>query len=188
MKKWLFLFLLSCPIVAPAGATSVDLGLNDFSVQLQFAHPLYADDYGRVQAEGRLLYNDREETRVASAGLLFVGEPGNVPGLNLGVGGQLYGGRTDERQDLLALGVGGRLAYAPPMLGGFGVSGKLFYAPQILAGLDADRLLETGVRLSYAVTPMVRVYGEYQNLRSDFEDQGNWAIDEGVRLGFEASF
>jgi hypothetical protein len=188
VKKWLFLLLLSCPIVAPAGATSVDLGLNDFSVQMQFAYPLHVDDYGMVQAEGRLLYNDREETRVASAGLLFVGEPGNVPGLNLGVGGHLYGGRTDERQDLLALGVGGRLAYAPPMLGGVGVSGKLFYAPQILAGLDADRLLETGVRLSYAVTPMVRVYGEYQNLRSDFEDQGNWAIDEGVRIGFEASF
>jgi hypothetical protein len=188
MKKWLLLFLLSCPIVAPATATSVDLGLNDFSVQLQFAQPLHEDDYGTVQAEGRLLYNDREETKIASAGLLFIGEPGNVPGLNLGIGGQLYGGRTDDRQDLLALGVGGRLAYAPPMLGGVGIGGKLFYAPQILAGLDADRLLETGVRLSYAVTPMVRVYGEYQNLRSDFEDRGNWTIDEGVRLGFEASF
>jgi hypothetical protein len=188
MKKWLLLSLSLCLIAAPAAATSLDLGLNDFSVQLQLAHPLHADDYGTVQAEGRLLYNDREETRVASAGLLFAGEPGNVAGLNLGIGGQVYGGRTDERQDLLALGVGGRLAYAPPILGGLGISGKLFYAPQILAGLDADRLLETGIRLSYAVTPKVRAYGEYQNLRSDFEDHSNWTIDEGVRIGFEASF
>lgn len=188
MKKWLVLFLLPCLFAVPAGAASVDLGINDVSVQLQFAQPLRADDYGTVQAEGRLLYNDHEETRLASAGLLFVGEPGNVPGLDLGVGGLLYGGRTDERQDLLALALGGRLTYAPPVLGGVGVGGKLFYAPQILSALDADRLLETGVRLSYAATPKVRLYAEYQNLRSDYEERGNWSIDEGVRIGFAGSF
>lgn len=188
MKKGLVLFLLPCLLAAPAGATSVDLDINDFSVQLQFVQPLSADDYGTAQAEGRLLYNDHEETRLASAGMLFVGEPGNVPGLDLGVGGQLYGGRTDERQELLALGLGGRLTYAPPVLGGVGVGGKLYYAPQILSTLDAERLLETGVRLSYAATPKVRLYAEYQNLRSDFEERGNRTIDEGVRVGFEASF
>jgi hypothetical protein len=188
MKKWLLLPLFLCLLVAPAGATSVDIGVNDFSVQLQLANPLYADDYGTVQFRGRLLYNNKEETRLASAGLMFVGEPGNVPGLDLGIGAQLYGGRTDEGQDLLALGLGGLLTYAPPVLGGVGVSGKLFYAPQILSGLDTDRVLETGVRVSYAVTPKVRLYAEYQNLRSDFEKRGNWTIDEGVRVGFAASF
>jgi hypothetical protein len=114
MKKWLLLPLFLCLLVAPAGATSVDIGVNDFSVQLQLANPLYADDYGTVQFRGRLLYNNKEETRLASAGLMFVGEPGNVPGLDLGIGAQLYGGRTDEGQDLLALGLGGLLTYAPP--------------------------------------------------------------------------
>jgi hypothetical protein len=73
-------------------------------------------------------------------------------------------------------------------LGGVGVGGKIYYAPRIFTGLDAERLLETGVRLAYAVTPKVRVFAEYQNIRSDFEDRGNWTIDEEVRVGFQASF
>lgn len=188
MNKWKSLFLLVCLFATPAGATSIDVGINDFSLQLQLIEPLRADDYGTAQVEGRLLYNDKEDTRLASVGLMFTGEPGNVPGLELGVGGHIYGGRTDEKQDLLALALGGLVTYAPPVLGGVGIGGKLFYAPQILSGLDADRLLETGVRLSYAATPMVRLYAEYQNLRTDFEKRGNWSIDEGVRLGFAASF
>jgi len=188
MNKWLFVSLAICLAAAPAGAATVDLGFNDYSAQAALTLPLHADDYGTVQGEGRLLYNDHEETKLASAGMLFAGQPGNVPGLDLGVGGLFYGGHTDESQDLLALGVGGRVDYAPPALGGFGVSGRLFYAPNIFAGLDAERLLETAVRLSYAVTPKVRLHAEYQNLRCDFDDRGKWSIDEGVRIGFAANF
>lgn len=188
MKKWPFLSIFFLLLAVPAGATALDIGVNDYSIQLQLANPLAADDYGTVQVEGRLLYNNREETRLASAGLMFVGAPGNVPGLDLGVGAHLYGGRTDEKQDLLALGLGGLLTYAPPALAGFGLGGKFFYAPQILSGLDTDRLHETGVRISYAATPKVLLYAEYQNLRSDFEKRGNWSFDEGVRLGFAANF
>jgi hypothetical protein len=188
MKKYLLLPLLLCLPALPAWSSSFDLSFNDTSAQAQIVFPLRSDDYGTMQFEGRALYNDREETRLGSAGVAFVGEPGNVPGLSLGVGGLLYGGRTDDRQDLLALGVGGRLNFAPPALGGVGVGGKIYYAPRIFTGLDAERLLETGVRLAYAVTPKVRIFAEYQNIRSDFEDRGNWTIDEEVRVGFQASF
>jgi len=188
MKKWQLLYLLVCLIAVPAGATSIDVGVNDFSLQLQLAEPLRANEYGTVQLEGRILYNNKEETRLGSVGMMFEGEPGNVPGLVLGVGGHLYGGRTDDRQDLMVFGLGGLVTFAPPVLGGLGIGGKLYYAPQILSGLDADRLLETGLRISYAATPMVRLYAEYQNLRADFEKRGNWSIDEGVRLGFAANF
>jgi len=188
MKRWFVLLFLWGMLISSVEAATIELGINDFSVQLHVSQPVLADDYGRVEAEGRFLYNNREETRLGSAGLLFAGEPGNVPGLNLGIGGQLYGGRTDQQQDLLALGVGGRVVYAPPVMGGLGVSGRIYYAPQILAGLDADRLLESAIRLGYSITPKVRLYGEYQNVRSDFKNHGNWTIDEGVRLGFEATF
>ncbi len=188
MKKWVLLPLLACLAAAPAGAATVDLGFNDYSAQAVLGLPLHAEEYGSIHAEGRLLYNDDEETKLASGGLLFSGQPGNVPGLDLGIGGLLYVGHTDESQDLLALGVGGRVSFAPPVLGGFGLSGKLFYAPNIFAGLDAERLVETGVRLSYAVTPKVQLFAEYQNLRCDFDDRDDRSIDEGVRVGFTASF
>jgi len=188
MKKSLLFFLLLCLPALPAWSSSLELSFNDTSAQAGFDFPLRSDDYGTMQVEGRALYNEDEETRLGSAGLVFVGEPGNVPGFSLGVGGLLYGGRTDERQDLLALGVGGKLNYAPPALGGFGVTGKVYYAPRIFTGLDAERLLETGIRLGYAVTPKVRVFAEYQNIRCDFEDRGSWSIDEEARVGFQASF
>jgi hypothetical protein len=188
MKKYLLFSFLMCLHALPAWSSSFDLGFNDTSAQAQLAIPLRSDDYGAIQFEGRALYNDQEETRLGSAGLTFVGEPGNVPGLSLGVGGLLYGGRTDDRQDLVALGVGGGLNFVPPALGGIGLAGKIYYAPRIFTGLDAERLLETGVRLSYAVTPKVRVLAEYQNIRSDFDDRGNWTIDDEIRVGFQASF
>jgi len=188
MKKYLLLSLLLCLPTVPAWSGSFDLSFNDTSAQAQLAFPLRSDDYGTMQLEGRALYNDQEDTRLGSAGLVFVGEPGNIPGLSLGVGGLLYGGRTDDKQDILAFGVGGHLDFAPPALGGFGLTGKVYYAPRVFTGLDAERLLETGLRLGYAVTPKVRVFAEYQNIRSDFEDRGNWTIDEEVRVGFQANF
>jgi hypothetical protein len=188
MKKYLLFSLLLCLPALPAWSSSFELSFNDMSAQAQLDLPLRSDDYGTIQLEGRALYNDHEDTRLGSAGLLFVGEPGNVPGLSLGVGGLLYGGRADDGQDLLSLGVGGRLNFAPPALGGFGVAGKVYYAPRIFTGLDAERLLETGIRLGYAVTPKVRVFAEYQNIRCDFEHRGNWTIDDEVRVGFLASF
>lgn len=188
MKKSLLLSLLICLCALPGWAASIDLSFNDTSAQLKGDYPIRTDDYGTARIEGRLLYNDPEETKLASAGIAFVGRPGNVPGLSLGIGGLLYGGRADDDQELLAVGIGGQVTFAPPALGGVGVSGKFYYAPKVFSGMDAERLLETGLRLSYAATPKVRLYLEYQNIRSDFEDRGNWTIDDEFRVGFAASF
>ena len=89
MKKYLLLSFLLCLSTVPAWSSSFDLSFNDTSAQAQLAFPLRSDDYGTMQLEGRALYNDQEDTRLGSAGLVFVGEPGNIPGLSLGVGGLL---------------------------------------------------------------------------------------------------
>lgn len=189
MKRFLLPLLLLVPAAAMAEPPSLDLRFNDTSAQVRLSAPLFdSDDYGYSLLSGRFLYNDKEETTLGSAGFDFVGEPGGIPGLKLGVGTQLYGGRADDGQDLLALGVGTRVDYAPPVLGGFGLGGRVFYAPNIFSWLDAERLLETEVSLSYALLPKVTVNLSYQNIRTDFDDHGDWTIDEGVRLGFEARF
>jgi hypothetical protein len=184
----LILVLLLVPAVTMAQSPSLDIGFNDNSAQLQFNYPLLEDDYGTSLVNARALYNSDEDTTLGSLGFDFTGEPGNVPGLNLGAGAQLYGGDTHSGQDFIVLGVGTRMGYAPPFLGGFGIDGKIFYGPNIFSFLDAERLLETGLRISYAITPKVKVHLGYQNIRTDFEDYGTWTIDEGLRLGFEARF
>lgn len=172
--------------VASAGV--LDFGFNDYSAQVRYEHPLSEDDYGRSSLSARLLYNDDEETTLGSLGFDFSGVPGNVPGLEVGVGAHGYGGRTDDRQDVAALGIAARALYAPPTLGGVGVTARGAYAPKIFAFADSERLVETALRLHYAVTPKIRLHVEYQNVGVKFEDRGSWTIDEGVRVGFEARF
>lgn len=188
MKKSLLAGLALILAAAPVSAQLLDFDFNDESAQIRYEHPVSEDDYGRTLFSGRLLYNDGEETTLGSLGLDFTGSPGNVPGLEVGVGAHGYGGRTDDSQDLAALGVVGRARYAPPSLGGFGVGVRVGYAPRIFSFADSERLVETAVRLSYAVTPKIRLHLQYQNVGAKFEDRGTWTIDEGVRIGFEARF
>ncbi len=188
MKRALLLVLLCGLPATVALAGTGDITLNDSSAQGQIRLPLSEDAYGSVNLGARVLYNEDEDTKLVSAGLDFSGAPGNVPGLEAGVGAQVYGGEADDDQDLLALALGIQAKMAPPALGGFGLSGKLYYAPEVFSTLDAERLVETGVRAFYAMTPKVRVLVEYQNIRTRFEDRGNWSIDDDVRIGFEADF
>jgi hypothetical protein len=188
MTKSLLPALLLCLAAVQASAAVLDLDFNDSSVQLGFAHNLSEDEYGSARGRLRLLYNDHEETTLGSAGLDFAGSPGNVPGLEVGIGAQLLGGEADRGQDLLALAVGVQATWAPPILGGFGLGGRVAYAPEIFCWLDSERVVESAARLSYAVTPRATLFLEYQNIRSDFEDHGNWTIDDDLRGGFEARF
>lgn len=169
-------------------AASVGVDFNDSSAQIRYAQPLTQDEYGTSLVNGRFLYNDNNDATVGSVGVEFLGEPGNVPGLKLSVGGQVYGGRAAHSQDLLTLGVGGTVAYAPPQFGGVGVAADLFYSPRVFSLLDAKRLLEAGAKIQYTVTPKVDVYLGYQYLRADFDDTGHQNLDKALRVGFNAHF
>lgn len=185
----IFVMLAGLLLVAgSAHATALDLAFNNDSAQVAVTQPLVVDDYGASRFGARFLYNDDEGTKLLSGGFEFVGEPGNVPGLKVGVGVQGFGGSTDHDQDILAAGIGGMASYAPPALQGVAFGAKLYVAPKIFSGLDSEGLLETAVRAGYNVTPKIQVYLGYQNIRSDFGRYGTWTIDEGLRLGFEATF
>ena len=108
MKRLIWTGILVCIMAGSAVAASMDLSFNDDSAQLQFSYPLVEDDYGATRLNGRVLYNDPEDTGLVSGGCEFWGSPGNVPGLQLGIGGQLIGGRTDDSQDFINLGVSGQ--------------------------------------------------------------------------------
>lgn len=180
--------LLTLLAVSGAQAGSFELGLNNSSVQLRLGLPLRSDELGRTLLQARALYNDREETTLGSLGLEFAGEPGNLPGLEVGVEATGYTGRADRGLDSTNLALGVRAAYAPPALGGIGVAGRVAFAPEVLSFADSEGLLETSGGISYAITPKARVLVEYQNIRSEFEGRGTWTIDDAVRVGFQTRF
>ncbi len=189
MKKLLiFLVLFGCTLV-DAGAASLGLQFNDYSAQGELSLGVARDDYGASAFNLRYLYNDDEETQLGSVGFDFMGTPGNVPGLDLGVGAHVIGGEANaEDLEYVNLGVGVKLSYGPPSLGGFALAGRLVYAPKIFSWRDSERLVETGVRLSYALTPKIRALVDYQNVQVDFDERGERTIDDAFRVGFQAHF
>lgn len=175
---------------ATASAAAVDIDLNDFSVQGHFVQAITQDNYGTSQLDVRALYNDHKETTLASAGVDFLGKPGNVPGLDVGVGGMALVGQAGDspfEQDLLVVAIGARANFVPPALMGVGFAARLAYGPKILCFADAERLLEVSGRVNYAITPKVKLFAEYQNIHLNV-DGGSGDIDDGVRVGFEARF
>ncbi len=181
--------MVSCLLAVNVSAASLDLGFNDESFQVVYEMPVTADDYGTSLLNARFLYNGDEETRLGSFGFDFVGEPGNISGLKVGAGAKIYAGRTDSSVDFANLGVGLRLDYTLPQLQGLGVAGRVNYAPKVFSFRDSERLLETEVRLTYAVMPKVKLYLGYQNIRLDGEGRhGHMTIDDGLRIGFVGTF
>ncbi len=188
MKRNLVACLLTLLAATGAQAGSFELALNDSSAQLRLGLPLRSDELGQTLLQARALYSDKEETKLGSLGLEFAGEPGNVPGFEVGVGAAAYVGKAHRGRDLANLAIGLRAAYAPPALGGLGFAGRFAIAPEVLSFVDSESLLETAGQVSYAITPKARVLVEYQNIRSEFERRGNWTIDDAVRVGFETRF
>lgn len=191
MRKFLWVLIFCLGLAPAAMASSVFINFNDESAQAGGDMTLSQDDYGSAAFNGRFLYNDDRDVKLGSAGLKFVGEPGNVPGLELGVGIQAYVGEAGEVNDwdIGAVGVGALFGFAPPALGGIGFEGRLYYAPKIFSFLDTDGLTEAAFNVGYAITPHIRLLAEYQNIRAKVEDvSGRHRVDEEIRLGFAAKF
>ena len=181
--------LVLCLSSTAVFADSLDIGFSDESFQLVYEHPVSHDEYGTVLANGRFLYNDDEDTNLGSVGLDFVGKPGNISGLDLGAGAKFYLGSSDPDVDFLNLAIGLRGSYTLPQLQGLGFSGQLYYAPKVFSFRDSERLLESEVRLTYAVLPKVKLYLGYQNVRLDIEDSNERTrVDDSVRIGFVGIF
>ncbi len=180
-------FLFSATVVF---ADTIDIGFNDDSFQLAYERGLSEDTtYGATFVKGRFLYNDDKDAKLGSLGLDFVGHPGNIAGLEIGVGVKLYGGRADSEIDFVNLGVGVNGDYVIPQFQGLGVSARLDYAPKVFSFCDSERLFEGEVRLTYAIMPKVKLYLGYQNVRLDVEGRsGSMTLDNSVRIGFVGSF
>jgi len=188
MFKHVLLVTVFSLLATIAAAGSVDIGLSNKSFQLGYEQSINQDDYGTVMANGRFLYNDDKDLTLGSIGVDFVGDPGNVPGLSLGVGGKLYLGGADSGIDFTNLAVGLRSSYILPQLQGVGVSGHIYYAPEVFSFQDSEHLVESGVRLTYAILPKATLYIGYQYINLGVEHRKNRTVDDSIRIGFIGSF
>lgn len=194
-RNLLALMLLLVPV--SAFAQTFDLTLNDASAQLRLSKTLNQDEFGATVPNVRFLFNDAAEddatVKLLSGGLHFVGEPGNTPGIQIEIGGDIIGAvvspeGNNEDAELLALGVTGLLTVAPPAFNGFSIFAGVTYAPKVLSFADCERMTEVVAGVRYPVTPKIKVQLVYQNIGVDFDGGGDGELDSDLRFGFLAHF
>ncbi len=188
MKKLLLVF---CLLLLPfaTNATTLGLDFNDDSAEVRLDLPLTGDDYGRSVLGGRFLYNEDEDTEMLGVELKFLGNPGAIPGLEVGAGIIGYIGESHDVYDFGNVGVGLMADYAPATLQGLGFSARLVYSPDIFSWQDSDGLFEFNVRVGYAITPKVKVYVGHQKIEGEIDGfNQDVDIDDDVRVGLLVRF
>ncbi|OGR00838.1 MAG: hypothetical protein A2511_01530 [Deltaproteobacteria bacterium RIFOXYD12_FULL_50_9] len=173
--------------VTAAQAGSVQIGINDNSVEGVVSQQIIDDQKGTTEVYARGLYNDRTSSSIGEIGLDVFGGIADLPGMRAGVGIRLAAIDADnEKAEAVALGV--NLRFNPPALQGVGVRAQIFYAPKILTFGEGERLLESAIQLEYEFMPRARAFVGYGYTMLHTEDLGDVKADDSFRVGAEFGF
>jgi YfaZ precursor len=172
-------------IGAPANAHEVNLGFNEDALRATYATGF--SNNLRVEA-GWL--TDSDEGDVVHAGLLVVGDVAPAgQKLTGGIGARLaYLDGEGNNREGYALGVGGSLRWAIPRYDRFAVYGEYYWAPEILSGGDAEKYVDTSIRLGYSVTKQADLYVGARYTGAEYDDRPEILFDTGMHIGFELRF
>lgn len=171
----------------PAEADAIDINFGDHSAQIQYSSAMGRDSLGKTEFHMGFLYTDQDNL-LGDVGILVKNEVGSgVPGVIVGVGvkGLMA---TSDSNDTLAVALGGQVRFSPPSASRFGIAGQFYFAPNIVTFGDADRFLETGVRLEYEILPQAVAYIGYRKIKFGLETGSDTVLDEGVHAGVKITF
>lgn len=183
MRLRIFLAAVAAGFSGAVAADSLDLNLNDESIQA-----IYATNWRTAELNMGLLSNTDQNDWAASLGLLALGEKQTgetrVEG---GLGGKIYLADV-ANQDVLALGLGGQFRTFPNN-GPIGFSGFLYYAPDIVTAMDGEKFWEYGARAEFEmVKKTANIYLGYRKVRADLDDGRNITVDSGLHAGVKITF
>lgn len=188
--------LFACSTLAAfstsALADSVDINLRDTSAQFQYISSLGTDPLGHTKFHAGILYVNRNNT-LGDFGLMVQDELGdNAPGFSVGVGVKglvaKVTGDTPFVNRTSAIALGGLVRYSPPATQRLGIVGELYLSPNIVTFGDANRYVESNVRVEYEVIPQAVAYVGYRRIEFGLNNRPNVILDEGVNLGVRISF
>ncbi|MEK9133863.1 MAG: YfaZ family outer membrane protein [Pseudomonadota bacterium] len=183
MRLRIFLAAVAAGFSAPVLADSLDINLNNDSVQA-----IYATDWRKAEFNAGFLSNSDQNDWVASMGLLASGEKQTSEmRTEAGLGGKVYVADVSNK-DVLALGLGGQFSVHPNNVPvGFG--GYLYYAPDVITFMDGKKFWEWGVRAEFEVVKKTaNIYVGYRKVRADLDNNTNVTVDSGGHVGVKISF
>ena len=183
MRLRIFLAVIAASISMPVVADSIDINLNNDTVQATYASNLRTAEFN-----AGFLSNTDHNDWVASIGMLTLGERLTQQGrTEAGVGGKIYVADVSNK-DVLALGLGGEVRVFPNN-GPFGIGGFLYYAPNIVTTMDGEKFWEWGVRLEFeAVRKSANIYLGYRKVRAELDNNSRVTVDSGGHVGVRISF
>jgi hypothetical protein len=173
-------------------ADSIDITLRDTSAQFQYRTSMGRDALGKTEFHVGALYVNKHNM-MSDFGLLVKDElGGNAPGFSVGVGlkglaAQVTGKNLVEN-NVSALALGGLVRYSPPEAHRLGIVGQVYFSPNIVTFGNADRYVESGVRIEFEVIPQAVVYLGYRRIGFGIKAQPYAILDEGANLGVRISF
>ncbi|WP_029913356.1 hypothetical protein [Pelobacter seleniigenes] len=210
MWRKYFLGFIFCLLTTPVWAGTAEISFNDSSFQFLYEYlfqhqndnadappaapeealpELFSGHYGLVIANARYLHNDDKDIEMFSGGLDLAGQPFiDNPTLQMRIGAKLYTGKANGKVDFLNIAIALRGEYVIPDTERMGISVGFNYAPKVFSFGDSAHLMETEVRLSYALFPRLNAFISYQNIRCDLVDDERVGVDNSVRLGFSGLF
>lgn len=172
---------------ASAGAGTLDINLGDNSAQVQYNSAMGRDSLGKSEFHMGFLYTDQDNL-FGDVGILVKNEVGSgLPGVTVGMGVKGIMATADN-SDALALALGGQVRFSPPSASRFGIAGQFYFAPNIVTFGDADRFIETGVRLEYEILPQAVAYLGYRKIKFGLETGPDAVLDEGAHIGVKITF
>jgi len=189
---YLLAFGIMATVSTTALADTVDINLRDNSAQFQYISSLGRDPLGKTKFHAGVLYVNRNNM-LGDFGLLVQDELGdNAPGFSVGVGIKGVVAKVTGNSTIVssttALALGGLVRYSPPATQRLGVVGEVYLSPNIVTFGDANRYVESNVRVEYEVIPQAVAYVGYRRIEFGINNRPNEILDEGVNLGVRISF
>ncbi|GAB4508021.1 MAG: hypothetical protein Tsb0026_05740 [Sulfuricaulis sp.] len=183
MRLRIFLAVLAAGFSGVVAADSIDINLNDESIQA-----IYATNWRTAEFNVGLLTNNDQDDWAASMGLLAKGEQQTgATRTEGGLGGKIYLADV-ANQDVLALGLGGEFRTFPNN-GPLGFAGYLYYAPDVVTAMDGEKFWEFGARVEFEVVKKsANIYLGYRKVRADLDDGRDITVDSGLHAGVKITF
>ncbi len=193
--------LIFSAIVLPLNnvyAGAIDFRIGSSTAELSYLTQNASFGYGGADIGFGILANNDNDF-IGNASILVSGNSaGDVKALHFGVGIKAYAGLLDNEFNVIdgqsgdinggALAIGARIRYVFPGSTPLAVLAEAFYAPDITSFSDFNGINEFRVALEYEVTPSARAYVGYRKLEIDFNNSGDYDVDNSAHIGVRFEF
>ena len=168
-----------------ASSEELNIHLGSDTARFMYLTEAFGQDFGRLELEAGLLYNENDGTLV-NVGLLVRGESVSVP-MIVSVGARAYIAKLDSN-DVAAIAIGGDLLFSPESWGGLGAGVYYYTAPGVVSFADSEGLTEYGIYANFQITPQAKLAVGFQQIDFKVENGGDITIDSGAYFALNLSF